>query len=219
MGRLGSVQRVTLEEQVYRLLRQAILNGRFRSGERLVQDVLAQEFGTSRIPVRDALRRLHQEGLVVAEEQGRYRVASWGRKDVEEIYSLRLLLEPEALRLALPQLSREDVAELEAMNVEMKALAREGNIDEYVELNRSFHFFLYDACGRRRLTQFIHTLWSGLPPFTPLAIPDQLARSNMEHQALLKAIRGGKADEAVDVLRAHISGAKEALLKLLEDKG
>lgn len=207
------VQRLTLEEQIYRLLRQFILNGRLQAGERLVQEALAQELGTSRIPVRDALRRLHQEGLVVAGERGTYRVASWGEEDIEEIYSLRLLLEAEALRLAFPYLSPEDLRELKGMHREMVASVRGGNVDEFVRINRSFHFYLYEASGKRRLIQFIHTLWSGLPPLTPLSVPGQLDRSNQEHGDLLAALEGRDLEKALGVLRTHIAGARDALLR------
>jgi len=210
---LGSVQRETLEEQVYRILRQAILKGRLEGGRRLVQEALAQELGTSRIPVRDALRRLHQEGLVYMDERGGYWVTTWGPEEVEELYSLRLLLEPEAVRLACPRLGEEDLKELESLQVQMEGAAEEGEVDEYIALNRDLHLFLYEASGRRRLFQFIQTLWSGLPPLTPLSVPGQLARSNLEHRALLEALRRRDADKAAEVLQAHIVHAWEALLR------
>lgn len=210
---LGSVRRETLEEQVYRILRQAILKGRLEGGRRLVQEALAQELGTSRIPVRDALRRLHQEGLVHMDERGGYWVTTWGPEEVEELYSLRLLLEPEAVRLACPRLGKGDLKELEDLQVRMEGAAKEGEIDEYVALNRSFHLFLYEVAGRRRLLQFIQTLWSGLPPLTPLSVPGQLTRSNQEHRALLEALRRRDAEGAAKVLQVHIFHAREALLQ------
>lgn len=218
MPRLRPIRRETLEDQVYRALRQAILEGRLKGGERLVQEALASTFGTSRIPVRDALRRLHQEGLVEADERGGYRVATWGPEDVEDVYTLRLLLEPEALRLAGPKLSEEELDELEALQFQMEEAASEGDLDRYVDLNRSFHFFLYEAAGKRRLFQFIQMLWSGLPPLTPLSVPGQLDRSNREHRLLVQALRKGAVEEAVHILRRHIRYAMEALLERMEAK-
>lgn len=215
MPRLRPIRRETLEDQVYRALRQAILDGRLKGGERLVQEALASTFGTSRIPVRDALRRLHQEGLVEADERGGYRVATWGPEDVEDVYTLRLLLEPEALRLAGPKLSEE---ELEALQFQMEEAASEGDLDRYVDLNRSFHFFLYEAAGKRRLFQFIQMLWSGLPPLTPLSVPGQLDRSNREHRLLVQALRKRAVEDAVHILRRHIRYAMEALLERMEAK-
>ncbi|BCZ90688.1 GntR family transcriptional regulator [Thermus thermophilus] len=218
MPRLRPIRRETLEDQVYRALRQAILEGRLKGGERLVQEALASTFGTSRIPVRDALRRLHQEGLVEADERGGYRVATWGPEDVEDVYTLRLLLEPEALRLAGPKLSEEELDELEALQFQMEEAASEGDLDRYVDLNRSFHFFIYEAAGKRRLFQFIQMLWSGLPPLTPLSVPGQLDRSNREHRLLVQALRKGAVEEAVHILRRHIRYAMEALLERMEAK-
>jgi len=218
MSRLKPIRRETLEDQVYRTLRQAILEGRLKGGERLVQEALASTFGTSRIPVRDALRRLHQEGLVEADERGGYRVATWGPEDVEDVYTLRLLLEPEALRLAGPKLSEEELDELEALQFQMEEAASEGDLDRYVDLNRSFHFFIYEAAGKRRLFQFIQMRWSGLPPLTPLSVPGQLDRSNREHRLLVQALRKGAVEEAVHILRRHIRYAMEALLERMEAK-
>lgn len=218
MPRLRPIRRETLEDQVYRALRQSILEGRLKGGERLVQEALASTFGTSRIPVRDALRRLHQEGLVEADERGGYRVATWGPEDVEDVYTLRLLLEPEALRLAGPKLSEEELDELEALQFQMEEAASEGDLDRYVDLNRSFHFFLYEAAEKRRLLQFIQMLWSGLPPLTPLSVPGQLDRSNREHRLLVQALRKGAVEEAVHILRRHIRYAMEALLDRMEAK-
>lgn len=218
MPRLRPIRRETLEDQVYRALRQAILDGRLKGGERLVQEALASTFGTSRIPVRDALRRLHQEGLVEADERGGYRVATWGPEDVEDVYTLRLLLEPEALRLAGPKLSEEELDELEALQFQMEEAASEGDLDRYVDLNRSFHFFLYEAAGKRRLFQFIQMLWSGLPPLTPLSVPGQLDRSNREHRLLVQALRKRAVEDAVHILRRHIRYAMEALLERMEAK-
>lgn len=218
MSRLKPIRRETLEDQVYRTLRQTILEGHLKGGERLVQEALASTFGTSRIPVRDALRRLHQEGLVEADERGGYRVATWGPEDVEDVYTLRLLLEPEALRLAGPKLSEEELDELEALQFQMEEAASEGDLDRYVDLNRSFHFFIYEAAGKRRLFQFIQMLWSGLPPLTPLSVPGQLDRSNREHRLLVQALRKGAVEEAVHILRRHIRYAMEALLERMEAK-
>ncbi|MFX5313686.1 FCD domain-containing protein, partial [Acinetobacter baumannii] len=90
---------------------------------------------------------------------------------------------------------------LEALQFQMEEAASEGDLDRYVDLNRSFHFFIYEAAGKRRLFQFIQMLWSGLPPLTPLSVPGQLDRSNREHRLLVQALRKGAVEEAVHILR------------------
>src|ERR1700724_2015413 len=97
----SAIQRETLETKVYQALRAAIIEGHLARGERLVQDDLPTQFGPSRIPVRDALKRLETEGLVTVDERGSYIVSYFGSEDVEEIYGLRLLLEPYAAGKAL----------------------------------------------------------------------------------------------------------------------
>lgn len=216
MEGLRPVRRETLEDKIYRSLRRSILEGVLQG--RLVQEDLATAFGTSRIPVRDALRRLHQEGLLIMDERGGYQVAPWGPADVEEIYDLRLLLEPEALRLAVPHLTPEDLAELEALQGELEEAAQNYEVEDYVELNRSFHFNLYERSQRRRLLQFIQALWSGLPPLTPLSVAGQMERSMREHRQLLQALKEGRVEEGIEVLRQHIARAKMAVLGRLGGK-
>lgn len=219
---LHCVRRQTLEEQVYKALRTALLEGRLVHGQKLVQEALASELGTSRVPVRDALRRLEAEGLVITDERGSYYVKSFGPEDVEEIYALRVLLEPYATSRAIPHLTAEDVEELSLLLNEMEQAARAGDRETYVQLNRKFHTLLYEASGQRRLLRIIQNLWSGLPPLTPLTIPGQIERSITEHRALLRALEARDAEKASEIVRLHVQRAGQALKKYLlqrEGKG
>src|SRR5690606_19390370 len=100
--------RETLGSQIYRALRKAILDQAIEGGERLTQEELASSFGTSRIPVRDALRMLQMDGLVIAEGGG-YSVVKFGPEDVIEIYAIRALLEPFAAKVATAKLDEKQL--------------------------------------------------------------------------------------------------------------
>ncbi len=171
----STIRRETLETQVYEALRKAIIQGHLARAERLVQDDLAMQFRTSRIPVRDALKRLEIEGLVTLDERGSFIVSYFGSEDVEEIYGLRLLLEPYAAGRALDYMTAGDFEKLENIAQEMKEAAALMDIERYVQLNQTFHHSLYELSQQRRLVRMIQSLWSGLMPLTPIAIPGQLS--------------------------------------------
>ena len=108
----SALKKETLEARVYQDLRTAIIKRHLAHGERLIQDMLAAQFGTSRIPVRDALKRLNAEGLVTMDERGSYVVSVFGIADIEEVYGLRMLLEPYAAGSALERMTQGDIEEL-----------------------------------------------------------------------------------------------------------
>lgn len=213
---LAPVERETLYERVYHALRTAILEGEIADGERLVQEALATSLGVSRIPVRDALKRLEIDGLVAADERGAFYARSMTVEDAREIYSLRALLEPHAARQAIPRLKDEDLAQLRELHRGLRAAAKERRPDSYVSLNREFHLTLYRYSEQRRLIQFITSLWSGLPQMTPLVVHGQLDRSMREHTAIFEAIEQMDADHVAEVLREHIEHAGEALQRRLQ---
>lgn len=218
-GVTATVQRDTLDMQIYSALRQAILNGDLSGGERLVQEEIAQRMNTSRIPVRDALKRLVADGLVTVDERGRHYVASFGLEDVGEVYGLRALLEPHAIDLATEALTEQDLHELEDLVSAMEAAARSKDADRFVELNQLFHLSLYEPSGQRRLLRMIEGLWSGMPPRTPIAIPGQMAASAREHRALLEAVRRRDPKTAAQLLRDHINRTRTTFERHMLAKG
>ena len=148
--KLPAVKRRNLEDQAYTALREAILSGRFKDGERLTQSDLAARLSTSRIPVRDALKRLEMDGLVTLDERGACHVVEFDAEDLNETYTLRAMLEPLAASLAIPKLDDEDIRHLHKLTDDMASAAHAGDRALYVELNRSFHAALYEASGWRR---------------------------------------------------------------------
>ncbi len=201
------VQRKNVEDQVYDALREAILSGHFSGGERLTQAELAARLSTSRIPVRDALKRLEVDGLVDVDERGICRVVEFSPEDLDETYGLRAMLEPRAGSLAVPKLDEEEIQYLHMLADQMVVAARAGDQARYVELNRSFHWTLYEASGWRRLVRIIKTLWAGRPPLTPMMVSGQLKRSLAEHRGILAAIDARDPQAVEDKLRRHIQAA------------
>ena len=218
-GVISTLQRDTLDVQIYSALRSAIMSGNLTGGERLVQEEIAHRMGTSRIPVRDALKRLVADGLVRVDERGRHFVASFGLEDIFEIYSLRALLEPRAAAAAAYKLDRQALKEVEELVEAMEEAVRKQDADDFVELNRLFHMSIYEAAGQERLLRMIESLWLGRPPRTPIAIPGQMEASATEHRAILKALQRKDADEASRLVEQHINRSRTVFEVHLQAKG
>ena len=201
------VRRETIEQQVYLTLRREILEGRLEPGRRLVQDDLAARLGTSRIPLRGALKLLEANGLLTLDAKGFYSVAHFGAADLEEIYALRQLLEPEAARLAISGYGPADLADLQALNEAMLLAIDREDRDQWTELNRQFHLSLYEASRRPRLVRLIRDLWSGRPSFSPIKDSDNLRRSTQEHAQMIAALEARNAALLQDLVRKHIADA------------
>lgn len=209
---LRAVERSSLEEEVYRSLREAILSGELGEAK-LVQDELAASLGVSRIPVRTALKRLENEHLVAVDERGGYYAKKIDVPFLQEIFSLRALLEPYATRMAVPHLSSEDIAALRDLLQSMRDSADDQ--DRYVELNMEFHRRIYHASGHQRLLHMIEENWAGIPPGTPQTVPSYRKQFLAEHASILAAIEAGDVDKAAALVEKHLWNTLESLISLM----
>ena len=172
---LSEQDRQTLQYKVTTKLREVILKGEFKWGDRLIQEEWAAKLGVSRMPIRDALRQLEIEGLVRIEPRRGAIVTPITAEDIEEIYHLRALLEGEALERSIPYLEQEDLQTLEDYHEKMQALGKdEDDIREYMELNKEFHKVVYRGMPVAENSPDDHILWTGIPLYTPSIIPDRL---------------------------------------------
>jgi len=207
------LRRETLEVQILRWLRDAILTGQLVRGTRLVQSDLAKQLGTSRIPVRDALRRLEADGLVrVADERGTFVVRGLAAEDVEEIYDIRLRLEGLATERAALCMDEEERSALAALVERMQVAARRADLKRYGELDHDFHLAIYEGSRCLRLTRAITGLLAGIPPLAPISLKGRVREAHREHMAVFEAImaRDGAAAEAA--AEHHVAQARRALL-------
>ncbi len=189
-------QNVTAQELVLASVRNAILSGVMGPGARLRQEELAEVFGTSRIPVREALRALEYEGLVASEPHRGFTVTALDADDVEEVYDLRILLESEAVRLALPLLTDDDLEDLEQL---FQAMQSAESPDQQLASRERFYLRLYSVTGRPRLVGLIVRLRQEVARVLRGAT---IQHSSSIHEHFFEAVRVGDADRAV----AHLSG-------------
>jgi DNA-binding GntR family transcriptional regulator len=207
------IRRETLGAQVYHLLRDRILRGEVPGGARLTQGPLAEEIGTSRIPIRDALKRLESDGLVACDETGRYTVVQFGAKDAEEVYAIRRRLEPFAVEKAVEAMTAEAMSEIEALFTELSRAARLRQLDRYIEINIDFHMVIYGVSGMGRLVRMIRGLYIGVPPLTPIVLEGRIARSQLEHKEIMERLAARDAAGAARAMDRHIENAGAELRK------
>ena len=207
----------TAQEAVLARLRQAIVSGELAPGEQVRQETLAQQFGVSRVPLREALKILEGEGSVVYRPRRGYFVAELSLADLLEVYRIRELLEAEAVRVALPQLTDADVAQMADAVQACEQAARSGDLVAMTAHNRRLHFALVRAAGMPRLERQIRILWDATDVYRSVyyASAQNRAAVQDEHRAILAAVRARDADAAVRLLdehRAHAVGHLRTML-------
>lgn len=196
-------------------LRARIIAGEFRPGEPLRQETLADRFATSRMPIREALRVLEGEGLVVLVPHKGATVAPLDPDELEEIYEMRVAAETLALRRAIPELSNAQIDRAERIQDRAEA----AGMREFGALNKAFHACLYAPCGRPRLLAHIAGLMDLADRYLTFTAGslDYRDRSHREHRVLLAACRRRDESEASGLLARHIAEAGETLLRHLRD--
>ena len=211
-------ENTSLSEQIYIYLREEILEGRLKVGERLKQEKLAKEMNASRMPVREAIQRLEKEGLVVRKPNKGAVVSTFDHEHLNEVYMLRKTLEQMAVELAVPFLTSEKINYLIEVNKRLEKAANDKCYDKMLETNEKFHFALYECCGFPYLLEMLIDLWNKFPRYTFDIISDQGKNSFNEHIEIIKACQKNDAKMAGEKTKVHIENAKIALLKELKNK-
>lgn len=193
-------------------LRAEILAGTFTPGERIRQEVLADRYGASRLPVRDALRTLEAEGLVIMVPHTGAWVAKLSIEECEEIYQVREQVEPLLLRMSIPGLAK---PELDRLLPLVEAIQAAEPVEEFLALDREFHMLTYSAARTTMLGELVERLWNNTQhyrrAFTLLGT-DRTARGiHLEHELLALAILRGDTDAAERALLGHIRTTRKEL--------
>lgn len=211
---------LNLRDHIEEKIRAAILRGIFQPGDHLVETAIAEQLGVSRAPVREALSALERAGLVVCVPRRGYFVIDFTEKDVEEIYSLRLLLELGALRRAVPRITEEDLEELQDLVDRLGESARRMQAaEETVALDLSFHGLLCKLADHERLL----SCWDNLRAQAQLLVGvttkthyDHPEQPGELHQQILDAIRDRDLPRAERLLTAHLEEAQQRALSALQ---
>ncbi|PWE27880.1 GntR family transcriptional regulator [Pararhodobacter marinus] len=204
-------------ERIESALQDAIFEGRYADGERLDETRLATQFGVSRTPVREALRRLSATGLVEQHANRGVFVRQPGPVDLYEMFQVMAELEAFCARLACSRIAPDTVTALRHANDACAAAADNNDIDTYYEANETFHRLIYDESGNAFLAARCRDLQKRLRPYrrTQLRAPGRLTQSLAEHAQVVDAIAAGQPDRAAAALRDHVSVQGEKFHRLM----
>jgi len=205
-----------LRGEVYRILRQEIIDGTLEPGTRLLENDLVQRLNVSRTPIREALNQLSKEGLVeIIPRKGTY-VRRWTLEEALEILLLREVLEGLAARLATEHLNPQDLEQLESYLESY----RRGEI-RYTESDRRFHEHIVTACGMKRLQEIIRNLHDSMQMIKALKAsfesPRRIEQSLAEHRRIIEALRSGDPDQVEQAMRDNFRRTRRFIKEFRQD--
>lgn len=210
--------RHTLTDAALVVLRDRILAGEWAAGAPLRQEALAAELGVSRIPLREALRRLEAEGLVTISAHRGAVVAPLPVAELSELFELRALIEADLARRAVPRLTAHDDAAMKQYAAAFERAVAEGDITAWGEANRRFHFALYAPASRPQTLETLVRLHARSDRFLrlQLTLTRGTQRAIREHRAIAAAARARDTVQTVKLIREHIIAAGDALSEALD---
>lgn len=198
-------------------LRRLITSGAFSPGESLVQADLASRFNVSRIPVREALSMLANEGLVALTSGQGAKVANLNLAELIEIYDLRLLLEPRLAASMVAGSSPRLHAEITSV---VNKMAAESDLHAWMRLNAQFHISLFDLSNQRQWVATVKNLFHQAQPYSLANVSDPASRAmaNQEHLAMVAALEAGSSSELAKLIEDHLQHAKTRLTEMFESE-
>lgn len=204
-------------EIIAKHLREAIVAGQFAEDEPIRQDDIARLFNVSKIPVREALKRLEAEGLVVFQRNKGAVVTRISEPELAQMFEVRVLLEVQAIRLAIPNMSAATFARAEGICEEFIG---EEDVGRWAELNWELHTCLYEPAQRPFLLGLIRSIHDKLERYLRLqmSLSEGKARADHEHRDILDACRAGDADRAAALIEDHIVGVCRTLYEHLPNR-
>jgi len=214
------VQHQTLREKILENIRDAILKGELKPGERVSEPDIAERYGISRTPIREAFRQLESEGyLTVIPRKGAV-VAKHTQKDIEEFYSIKSVLEGYAANLAAVKMTPKDVDKLEAINNRLAKLSKTRDVKTFFRVHNEFHEYFIRAAGNQRLLELIHQLLQKFEYLrvASLSIPGRMEISVQEHKKILEAFRSNDGTTADLLVRKNAAYGGQVLLQNKEER-
>lgn len=207
-----------LRDVVFNTLRQAILKGELKPGERLMEIALAERLGVSRTPIREAMRKLELEGLVVMIPRRGAQVANITEKDLNDVLEVRLALENMAIEKACNRMTEDQMDKLWIAAREFKKTMTEGNLVRLAEADVEFHEIIYQASDNRRLNQVLNNLREQIYRYRVEYLKDEETRNVLvkEHEELYHAIKERDVSRALEISSKHIENQRKAIIQSIE---
>ena len=215
---LSISKRQPLREEVYQTLKGAIVRGRIRAGQRLVEEELAAVLGTSRTPIREAIHKLEKDELLVRLPKGGFTVRQFTVEDIEEVFGIRSVLESHAAVLATGEMVSETVELLEKKIERSEACLARGDIDGLVRLNTEFHDILYKSAKSKRLYSMISDFRDYFLRYRRaiLAVDGMAGVSFQDHIDMLRAMKASDSAKVEKLVKQHILRGKDVVIQQIE---
>ena len=209
-----------LRDVVFNTLRQAILKGELAPGERLMEIQLAQKLGVSRTPIREAIRKLELEGLVLMIPRRGAEVARISEKSLKDVLEVRRSLEELAIELACQRMTEEDMQALEEAQKAFKAAIDQGDAMKIAETDEAYHDVIYHSTRNKRLVQILNNLREQMYRYRLEYLKDTQSHGRLveEHQKIVNAIIEKNKEEAVRLIQEHIYIQELTVIKKIQEQ-
>ena len=209
-----------LRDVVFNTLRRAILKGELKPGERLMEIALADKLGVSRTPIREAIRKLELEGLVVMAPRKGAKVASITERDLNDVLEVRKGMEVLAISLACERITKEEMEHLEEIEAHFQTLIESDNLTELAEVDVEFHDTIYQATNNKRLVQLLNNLREQMYRYRMESLKDIAVRRTLaeEHKSICEALRARDEKKALDYVQLHIDNQQKAIIRSLNQE-
>jgi DNA-binding GntR family transcriptional regulator len=215
LNSMKDIAKKSLNDIIYEHLKERILKGEILPGERLQEDNLAKDSGSSRTPFRDALRRLEQENIIEKLHYGGYQVKELTLKDIEELFGIRSVLEGYAASLATRRIKKSDIKKMEAILKKSRSASEKEDYESFVKLNTEFHEFLYAASKSEHLLGILRNLREYFFRYRRVILRtrNNLEDSIRDHEMMIQKMNEGDYQTVERLVKEHIMRALEALKK------
>ncbi|MDW8403828.1 GntR family transcriptional regulator [Chloroflexus sp.] len=214
----SQLQPVKMRDVAYDMLRQAIITNKLPPQTRLLEEHLARELNISRTPLREALKALENEGFVQRLLSGGYQVAPLSVKELDNLYSIRLVLEGLAARQAAVHITPEELSAAEEWNEQMKSHWLKQRIDEALQAGRAFHVQIYRASRNENLAVLLQRLSDQIARYRYYSIIYRVPEAYEDHAAILAALRVGDGAQAEALLQAHVEAEHRLVVSKMRER-
>lgn len=209
-----------LRDVVFNTLRQAILRGELKPGERLMEIQLANKLGVSRTPIREAIRKLELEGLVLMIPRKGAEVAEITEKNMRDVLEVRKALEELAVQLACDKITKEEIEEMKKAAEDFKKILKSKDITEIAEADVRFHDIIYMATDNQKLIQLLNNLREQMYRYRVEYLKDAAIYPRLieEHHRMYDALKEKDQKQAVAYVEKHLHNQAEAVKKIIRDQ-
>lgn len=210
-----------LRDVVFNTLREAILKGELKPGERLMELQLASKLGVSRTPIREAIRMLEQEGLAVTVPRKGAEVARMTEKDMEDVLQIREVLDELAVCIACEQMSQEELKELQYYMHEVEKYTKTGDVTKIAEADVRFHDIIYHATGNPKLVNILSNLREQMYRYRVEYLKEESSYPMLlkEHREIVEGLMEKNKHKVTSAMQRHVENQAVAVKKIIREQG